>query len=164
MASSLMVIIEIGIQHTSRMLFIENDNVVKAVSPDWADKPFAIGILPWNLKSSFYFFYSRPTDSIREHSAVDPIVVPYEILWCTIPWECLYDLLRCPRSSRVLGYLDLLAYIQGVHGNFEQAIRIAEEAQILRADDPNSKAFKVGVNRINHFKRHLITDLRSESD
>lgn len=62
------------------------------------------------------------------------------------------------------GYLDLLAYIQGVHGNFEQAIRIAEEAQILRTDDPNSKAFKVGVNRINHFKRHLIPDLRSESD
>ena len=61
-------------------------------------------------------------------------------------------------------YLDLLAFIQASHGQFEQAIRSMEEAQVLRADAPDSKAFKEGKNWMDHFKKHLIPDLRFESD
>lgn len=62
------------------------------------------------------------------------------------------------------GYLDLLAFIQALHGKFVQAIRTAEEAQTLRADAPDSRAFKEGKNRMDHYHKRLIPDLRSESD
>ena len=77
MASAFVVVIKIGFQHALKIFFIENDHVIQTASPDRTDDPFVIGILPWTLKSSFYFFYSRSIDSIREHFAVDPIVVPY---------------------------------------------------------------------------------------
>ena len=106
-ASAFVVIIEIGFQHASKMLFIENDHVIQAVSPDWTDDSFAIGILPRTLKSSFHFFYSHPIDSLSEHFAVDVIVVPYEIFWGNVPWKCLYDLLSCPSFTRVLSYVEM---------------------------------------------------------
>ena len=61
-------------------------------------------------------------------------------------------------------YLDLLAFTHALQGEFKQAICIAEEAQMLRAENTESAAYKKCEIWIEHFKKSIIPDLSFKSN
>ncbi len=46
-SARLVIVIQIGSENTPQVPFAQDDDLVKALSPDRSDHPFSEGILPW---------------------------------------------------------------------------------------------------------------------
>ena len=76
--------------------------MVKELSPDTANKPLHIGILPRALWGNEDLFDPLIPYPLAEVSPVDAITVPQEIPWCLVLREGFDDLLCGPLRGGVL--------------------------------------------------------------
>jgi hypothetical protein len=103
MRSPVVVVLHIGSKHASKVLLVQHDHMVKRVSPDTADEPLTIRILPRRSRGYFDFFNAHVPHSILKRLSVDRVPIPQEITRCGVPWEGIHELLGRPLGGGVLG-------------------------------------------------------------
>jgi hypothetical protein len=69
------------------MLLVQHDHMVKRVSPDTADDPLTIGILPRRSRGYFDLFNTPVAHAILKRLSVDRVPIPQEITRCGVPRE-----------------------------------------------------------------------------
>jgi hypothetical protein len=96
-----MIVGTVGFQLPPQMPFIDDDNVIQALSPYGADNSLDIRILPWRARGRKHFFNAEAFHSISESITIDAIPVTQQVAWSGIEWEGFHQLLRCPLGSGV---------------------------------------------------------------
>lgn len=81
--------------------------MIEGVSTDATDYSLAIGALPGRPGSNLYLFNTQVLDPGWEGSAIDRVIIPQQVTGCSIPRECLDDLLGSPLGGRVFGNIEV---------------------------------------------------------
>jgi hypothetical protein len=77
--------------------------MVQAFSPDRADEPFGVSVLPGSARCGRSIADVHRPDPFSDDDAVGAISIADEIARCLVPWEGLSDLASNP--FRRLGWL-----------------------------------------------------------
>ncbi len=80
MRSVIMIIFEIGTKNVFQVSFVQDDDVVCALSPDRADHSFNKRVLPRAARGRDHFFDAHVFHSTAEENAIDRIPIPHQIL------------------------------------------------------------------------------------
>ena len=70
--------------------------MVEALPANRADDTFGISVLPWGTRSAENFLDGHRLDLLAEFLSVNAVSIPQQVLWSTVEWKCLDDLLRSP--------------------------------------------------------------------
>ena len=97
-----MIVGTVGFQLPPQMPFIEDDNVIQALSPDAANYSLYIRVLPGRARGRKYFFDAETFHSISESNTVDAVPVAYQVAWRRIEGESFHYLLSSPFRSRMI--------------------------------------------------------------
>ena len=97
-----MIVGTVGFQLPPQMSFIENDNVIQALSPYGSDNPLDIRILPGRARGRKHFFDAETFHSLAKPISVDAVPVAYQVAWSRVEWEGFYYLLSSPFRSRMI--------------------------------------------------------------
>ena len=84
------------------MPFIENDNVIQALSPDATNDSLDIRILPGRARGRRHFFDTETFHSTAKSNSVDAVPVTYQVAWSRVEGESFHDLLSSPFRSRMV--------------------------------------------------------------
>lgn len=79
------------------------DDVVKAFSPDRADQPFTISILPWRSRRGWPIPNAHRPEASDEDLAVDAVPIANEIAWPLLPAISLRQLATYPFGAWMRG-------------------------------------------------------------
>lgn len=79
MRSPFVIVGDRGSHPTAQMLLVEHHHMGERVSPDTADDPLAIGILPRRSRGDFDFFNIHVLDALAHMLTVNAIAVPQQI-------------------------------------------------------------------------------------
>ena len=107
MSSRGVVVGHVSVKHATQMSFIENDVVVKAVSPNRSDEPLHVWIGPGRAWRDEHLVHTETLDATPKYLIVCLIAVTHHVLWRRVPRESLDHLLRGPLGSRVLGNIEV---------------------------------------------------------
>src|SRR5690349_21763949 len=75
--------------------------MVEHVSPDRANQPFSIDVLPWRSRCSRSVTNAHCTKPPDVRRAISAITVANDILWCSLPAASFGQLSSDPLSRRV---------------------------------------------------------------
>ena len=75
MSPRFVVVATILEQNLVQVLFVQNDHVVQALSPDRTDNPFDIWVLPGTMGRDHDFLNAHALDSAAEHVAVHAVTI-----------------------------------------------------------------------------------------
>jgi hypothetical protein len=91
----------------AQVCLTEDADVIKALSPNRADHPFCVGILPWTRWAGEQFCDSHSRHTSTKRVAVDAVPISEQPTWCRVVRERLDDLLSSPVRRRMLGDIDM---------------------------------------------------------
>src|SRR2546421_7291921 len=89
------------------MPLMQDDYLIQTLSPDSANEPFHIRILPRTLRSGPHFLDAHVLDPLSKGRAVDAIAIAEQISGCLVPWERFDHLLGCPLGCWMLSDIDV---------------------------------------------------------
>ena len=75
MRSWAVVIRKIGVQDAAQVSLSEGNHMVQALSPDRANQPLHINILPWTLKGCDHFLNLDPSHSLTKIRTIDLVAI-----------------------------------------------------------------------------------------
>jgi hypothetical protein len=104
MGASLIIIGRIRSKHSVQVPFPKNQDVIQAFPPEGPDQALNIWVLPRRSWRDRVVPDSHRSNSTGKGRPVGAIIVAYQIGWCRLPRECLYNLLRQPFCRRVPGH------------------------------------------------------------
>jgi hypothetical protein len=104
MGASLIIIGRIRSKHSVQVPFPKNQDVIQAFAPEGPDQALNIWVLPRRSWRDRVVPDSHRSNSTGKGRPVGAIIVAYQIGWCRLPRECLYNLLRQPFCRRVPGH------------------------------------------------------------
>jgi hypothetical protein len=90
------VVAEVTAQATTKVLLVEDDEVVEKLTADGADHPFGERVLPRRTWRCENLGDANPFDSLPELFAVGAIAIAQNEARCRVSRECLYNLLCGP--------------------------------------------------------------------
>lgn len=79
-ALRVIVLFDVLLKQRAQVLFAEDDDMIKELAPQGADDSLNVWILPRAAIGDLDFFDAAALHEIRNAFAVDPIVVPVEVL------------------------------------------------------------------------------------
>jgi hypothetical protein len=88
MGAMLIVITSKSRDHTSELILVENEEVVKTFSAHYADQWFTMGIGFGSLHRCFQFLNTRAFGNGRELLAEFSVVIANELFWTFAPGCC----------------------------------------------------------------------------
>jgi len=91
-----MIVVHVGAKHTVEMPLVEHDDMIEHVSPDAANDPLAVRILPRALRGYLDLFDAHGLCPLLKNIAVDAVAVAEQIARRFLPGKCFDHLLRCP--------------------------------------------------------------------
>ena len=106
MSAELVIVAGIRGQDATQVRFVQNHYMVQALSPDRADQPFDVTILPRRPRRGWSVPNPHGSKTSRYGMAIRGVSVPYEVLRRLVPGEGLGDLPRDPIRRRVGGDVD----------------------------------------------------------
>lgn len=71
---------------------VEYDHMIECLSPNAANDPLRIWVLPGTARDNLDFVDARKADSLLKRCTVDGVPVPEQIPWGGIPGKCLNDI------------------------------------------------------------------------
>ncbi len=77
--------------------------MVQAFSPDRADEPFGVSVLPGWARCGRSIADAHRPDPFSDDDAIGTISIADEVVGCLVPWESLDDLASNPFGSWVGG-------------------------------------------------------------
>jgi hypothetical protein len=80
MCTPTMVVVEVQGEDAPKVTLVEDNDVVKAVSPDAADQAFDIRVLPRASGGGKNLFDGHAPDASTKRLAIDRIAIPEEVL------------------------------------------------------------------------------------
>src|SRR6266851_525423 len=107
MRSPVMVVVEISGHDMPKMALVQSDDMIEAVSAQRSDEPLHERVLPWTSRCAENLFDPHALNPPLKRAAVDRVAISKEVFRRAVPWEGFNDLLRCPLSSRILGYVEV---------------------------------------------------------
>lgn len=99
MGPRIIIIAEIFLQNSSKMLFGKYDHMVETFAADTTDHTFRVCILPGRMGSGDDFFDLHSGHSSPEIVAVDRISISDQKAWGSVFRKRLDQLLGCPRGG-----------------------------------------------------------------
>ena len=88
----------------AKMSFVENDDVIKAISADGSDHSFRESILPGRSSRYRAIAYAHGCDASNESVAIGAIAITNYIAWRFIPAARFGQLTSNPFRARMCGY------------------------------------------------------------
>ena len=85
------------------MVFVQNDHLIQAFSPNRADNPFGIRVLPRRTIRCNDFLNSHVLDPPAKDLTIDGIPVAQDVPGHLIVWKGFDDLLASPLRRRFCG-------------------------------------------------------------
>src|ERR1700685_3044902 len=86
-------------QNPAKVCAAPNDDVVETFSPDGADHPLDITVLPWRSRCNRAIADAHRPKAACEYLAIGSVIISNEVLRRCVPWKGLGDLvckpLRC---------------------------------------------------------------------
>jgi hypothetical protein len=89
------------------MMFVKNDNMRQALSPNRTDDPLNVRILPGRARRNHDFFYTHVLNPLSEKPTVNGITIANQEPRRGVFRECLDDLLSRPLSCGVRCYIEV---------------------------------------------------------
>ena len=102
-----MVVVKILAENPQQMSFAEHDDVVKALTPDRADDPLGIRVLPGATRGNDHLLDSQRADALLEHLPVDGVPVTEQIARGPAKGERFDDLLGGPRRCGMSRHVEV---------------------------------------------------------
>ncbi len=96
-----MVVVDIRRQYSPQVPFVEDDDMIKALSPNRPYHPLDKRVLPGRAQRRHYFLDVHGLDLGTDCRSVDAIPISDHVSRGGVPGECLGDLLCHPVGSRV---------------------------------------------------------------
>ena len=84
-----MVVVEVPGENVPQVAFVQDNDVIEAVSPDATNQAFDVRILPWAARGGEDLFDAHALDASPKMLAIDRIAIPEQVLRRTIPGESL---------------------------------------------------------------------------
>ena len=81
MWTGVVVVLQVGSQHPFQMCLTQHDHVVRTLSAQGTDHPFAIGILPGSVRCDQNFIDPHAFHAVLEIVAVDVVAIANEKTW-----------------------------------------------------------------------------------
>jgi len=94
-------------ENAPQVPFAQDDDVVKALSPDRSDHPFNVGILPWRAWCREHFVDAHSLDPGADLQPIHAVPVPDHVAWCRVPREGFCHLLLDPGRCRMSRHADM---------------------------------------------------------
>jgi hypothetical protein len=101
------IVREVRREDASKVALAENDDMVQALAPDWADESLREGVLPRALRGGENFSDADALHPLPEGVTVDCIAVAEEVGRRGVVWEGVDDLLSGPAGGRMLGDIEM---------------------------------------------------------
>jgi len=96
----LVVVVLVSEQGSPKVLFVQHDDVIRALTPDRADDPFAVRILPRRPGSDEHLLDAHVLDAVPEVPAVDRITISNQITR-SVPFAGNASTICCSAHSAV---------------------------------------------------------------
>jgi hypothetical protein len=106
MDAGAIVVVGVGAEDPAKMRLAQDHDMIQAFSPDRADEPFDVSVLPGRARRSWSVSDAHGSKTSRYHKAILSISVPNEVLGRLIPGESLGDLAGDPFGRRIGGDVD----------------------------------------------------------
>ena len=108
MRARFVVVDSVTRQDSPQVMLTEDDEVVGALSPDGADHPFAVWILPWRSRSCDDFLDSHVPHAMTEERAIDGVAISKQkSRFGTVGRERFDDLLSRPLGRRMRRHVEV---------------------------------------------------------
>ena len=104
MSPHLVIVGGIAHKESSKVVCVERDQMIRALTPDRSDQAFRMSVLPGRAVRGRLVPDPHGTHSHLEDAAKSSVVVADEIFGRRVPWKCFGDLARQPLRRRVLGH------------------------------------------------------------
>lgn len=102
-----MVVLKVRRQNSPEMTFIEDNDIIQALSTNRTDQPFNVRILPRRSPSCNDFINSNVLHTLTEERTVDSISITNQEAGDFVAWKCLDNLLCRPLSRRMFGHVEM---------------------------------------------------------
>lgn len=86
---------------------VEDNQMIEAFTPDRADQPFGVPVLPGRMDLRGPVANAQGPEPLAEDGAIRSIVVPHQKARCRIPGKGFGDLLGQPLRGGLRCYLDM---------------------------------------------------------
>ena len=100
MSSSPIVVVGVAPKDPAQLSFTGDHDTVETFSPDRADQPLSVGILPWRARRRRMISYAHRAEALEECPAVDTIAITNEMAWRLMPGAWLRKNM-CAKSASV---------------------------------------------------------------
>jgi hypothetical protein len=100
-SSPFMIINEVALQVAAQGALVPDDDVIEALAPEGADHAFNERILPGRTRRRHHFFDAQSLRGTPRIRSIDPIAIPDDESWRSVPRPRFAELLRGPRSARM---------------------------------------------------------------
>ena len=138
MRPEIIVVAEIPLQNSSKMLFGKYDHVVETLATNTADHSFRKCVLPGRMRSGDHFFDLHSTYPPLKIVSVDRISVSYQEAWSRVFRKRLDHLPRRPGGGRMFRDVEMNDLTSLVQKN-DEAVKITEgrggDSKEIDADD-----------------------------
>ena len=102
-----MVVVNVSLQDSAQVVFVEDNDVIRTFSTNGTDDTFNVWILPRRARCRQHLFDSESPDGTDQVVSIDAVAIPNRVARGGVPGESLAELLSCPRSSRMLGDVEV---------------------------------------------------------
>jgi hypothetical protein len=96
------IVVELANQHPFQMAFVQDDDMVQAITPDAADHAFHKRILPRAARRSEYLFDTQAFHAPPKLASIHSVSIPKQVLRSRIPRKPFDDLLSGPLGGGML--------------------------------------------------------------
>ena len=104
------VIGEVGSQEPLEVTFVQDDDVIEAVTAYGADQALDRGILPRRARGAKHLFDTEAVHTATEPEVIDVVAIAQERPRGFVPWKCLDHLLCRPLARGVLGDIEVTTW------------------------------------------------------
>ena len=91
-------------KNSSKVLCVENDQMINALAPDRPDQTLNISVLPGRAERGGPIPDTHRSHASFERDAKCSVIVANEILRYAVPWKRFGDLARQPLGRRISGH------------------------------------------------------------
>src|SRR5512132_2661670 len=101
MCSRQIVVVGVPPKDPAQLRFTGGHDMVETFSPDRADQPLSVGILPWRSRRGRMISYTHHVEALEECPAVNAIAITNEMAWGLVPWERFGQVSGNPLGGRI---------------------------------------------------------------
>lgn len=107
MQAGVIVVADVGVQHTAQRFLTEHDDVVEALSADGADDAFDASVLPRRSGCGREVMDTHRFELLVEIPSVNSVIIPEQISRCAVERERFHDLLCSPFRSGMRRHIEM---------------------------------------------------------